>query len=387
MRIDIVILTKNSVNIVKQWRVERDAHNIIAVSETDKTTNEILWEEVSSLGQRVEVFLCLKDDILDLNFDYDFIERTLNSAKQCDCEDSLYVVLDIKTRFDKKYKISVKRWFETISKNWGTDVIVVDLNQALIEKELRRSADNSIERMKVLSKLRFQGKWSFILPNENQSLKSLLESPKPLYNTKGVIIVDENTRLPLKWIESQSALYKFHTYLIVILGNLWLDEEIHNIKTYCRQHNMGIIECESLFELRYFLMKLTRSRVFVVMPFQEETNDTYNIIKNCCYGIGLLSIRADDKMGAGYILEEIYHLIEEADIIICDLTLERPNIYYELGYTHGKMVHKSNNILLIAKVDTYIHFDVGSLRIHLYKDKNTLTNVLNQQLNLMVEQL
>ena len=34
-------------------------------------------------------------------------------------------------------------------------------------------------------------------------------------------------------------------------------------------------------------------------------------------------------------LDDISELILKAEFIVCDLTLERPNVYYELGYAHG----------------------------------------------------
>jgi hypothetical protein len=51
--------------------------------------------------------------------------------------------------------------------------------------------------------------------------------------------------------------------------------------------------------------------------------------------VGLHASRVDENVGSGIVIREISELIERAEFIICDLTLERPNVYYELGDAHG----------------------------------------------------
>jgi hypothetical protein len=55
----------------------------------------------------------------------------------------------------------------------------------------------------------------------------------------------------------------------------------------------------------------------------------------------------DEDEGSGFVLREITDLIERAELIICDLTRERPNVYYELGYAHG-VGNEAMDILLVA---------------------------------------
>jgi hypothetical protein len=52
--------------------------------------------------------------------------------------------------------------------------------------------------------------------------------------------------------------------------------------------------------------------------------------------------------GSGLVIREITDLIERCEFIICDLTNERLNVYYELGYAHG-VGNEAREILLIAK--------------------------------------
>ena len=70
---------------------------------------------------------------------------------------------------------------------------------------------------------------------------------------------------------------------------------------------------------------------------------------------------------------------------ICDLTGERPNVYYELGYAHG-VGNESSDILLIAKEGTNIHFDIASFRVNFYRSTEHLRTILNVNLKRMIEE-
>jgi hypothetical protein len=45
--------------------------------------------------------------------------------------------------------------------------------------------------------------------------------------------------------------------------------------------------------------------------------------------------RIDERPGSFAITDEIHRSIQKSDLIICDLTEERPNVYYEPGYARG----------------------------------------------------
>jgi hypothetical protein len=81
-----------------------------------------------------------------------------------------------------------------------------------------------------------------------------------------------------------------------------------------------------------------------------------------------------DKHNEGKLLKsEIVHFIEDAEIIIADLTNERPNCYLEIGYCMG--LGKFSNLILTAREDHLpespnhrpggpkIHFDLGGYDI------------------------
>jgi hypothetical protein len=125
--------------------------------------------------------------------------------------------------------------------------------------------------------------------------------------------------------------------------------------------------------------------VFVMMSFISEDSDTtYAVIKEECRNLRLRATRVDEGHGSGFIIREITSLIERAEFLVCDLTHERPNVYYELGYAHG-VGNEADDILLLAKAGTKLHFDIAPLRVHYYDDEEALRSILRRQLGGMIE--
>jgi len=127
-----------------------------------------------------------------------------------------------------------------------------------------------------------------------------------------------------------------------------------------------------------------RGLVFVMMPFvSPDSGDVYSAIQESCSSKGLRTARVDDGGGSGFIIREITDLIERAEFIVCDLSYERPNVYYELGYAHG-VGNEPDDILLIAKAGTKLHFDIAPLRVHFFDDLGTLRELVATQLARMI---
>ena len=124
--------------------------------------------------------------------------------------------------------------------------------------------------------------------------------------------------------------------------------------------------------------------VFVMMSFVgDDMRETYSAIKDECSKLGLTARRVDENVGSGLIISEITDLIERAEFIICDLTHERPNVYYELGYAHG-VGNESDDILLIAKKGTILHFDVAPFRVQYYTSTEDLRSIVSSSLKTMI---
>jgi nucleoside 2-deoxyribosyltransferase len=76
---------------------------------------------------------------------------------------------------------------------------------------------------------------------------------------------------------------------------------------------------------------------FVLMPFDQEFDDLYRFgIKEPASELGILAERVDEQIFSEGILDRIYRQIELADIVIAEMTGQNANVFYEVGYAHGK---------------------------------------------------
>jgi hypothetical protein len=124
--------------------------------------------------------------------------------------------------------------------------------------------------------------------------------------------------------------------------------------------------------------------VFVIMSFTGAAgSEIYATITRECAKLRLRAKRVDEEGGSSFVISDITRMIEEAEFVICDLSEERPNVYYELGYAHG-VGNESDEVLLIASEGTRLHFDIGPLRVHYYRSMTELSEILNAQLRRMI---
>lgn len=123
--------------------------------------------------------------------------------------------------------------------------------------------------------------------------------------------------------------------------------------------------------------------VCVIMAFSLDMDPVYQVIREVCAGLGLRAHRADEGAGSGIILREIVASIEHAEFLIVDLTHERPNVYYELGYAHG-VGNLGSDLLLLAKAGTNLHFDIAPLRVRYYASLDDLRQVVHRNMQEMI---
>ena len=108
----------------------------------------------------------------------------------------------------------------------------------------------------------------------------------------------------------------------------------------------------------------SKPQAFVVMQFSDAFDALYkDVIKPTCEKFGLKAIRGDDIYKSGLIINDITRSIEEASVIIADVTADNPNVFYEVGYAHGI---KKATILLSDRTREKLPFDVSGFRTLFY---------------------
>jgi hypothetical protein len=93
-------------------------------------------------------------------------------------------------------------------------------------------------------------------------------------------------------------------------------------------------------------------QAFAIMQIgNPELDLIFNkVIEPAVIAAGLPPVKRIDKHNEGGLLKtEIIAFIEDSDIIIADLTNERPNCYLEVGYAMGR--YKFRNLILLARED------------------------------------
>jgi len=100
---------------------------------------------------------------------------------------------------------------------------------------------------------------------------------------------------------------------------------------------------------------MKRLAIFVVMPFSDEFKDIYDLgIKAACTDAGADCERVDEQLFLENIPERVYAQIENADVIVAEMTRQNANVFYEVGYAHGC----GKQVVLLTSKAADIPFDL-----------------------------
>jgi hypothetical protein len=91
---------------------------------------------------------------------------------------------------------------------------------------------------------------------------------------------------------------------------------------------------------------------------------------------GLTCLRADDLYSSNVIMEDIWKLINEAKLIIADVTGKNANVFYETGLAHAI----GKDVIIISQMIDDVPFDLRHLRCFIYKDSVAGFRALERQL-------
>jgi hypothetical protein len=120
-----------------------------------------------------------------------------------------------------------------------------------------------------------------------------------------------------------------------------------------------------------------KPRAFVAMPFSDEMEDVfYYGIQNPVRQLGYVCERVDQEAFTGDILDQVKMRIENAEIVIADLTGANPNVYLEVGYAWGK----GRPTVLVANKKDELKFDVRGQKCLKYQSIKDLEKLLTTEL-------
>jgi TIR domain len=116
--------------------------------------------------------------------------------------------------------------------------------------------------------------------------------------------------------------------------------------------------------------------VFVVISFSDDMEPIFEGIAAAAASVGLEAKRVKDVSGDYRITDKIMEMILSSRFVVVDLTHERPNVYFELGYARAS----GKTVITIARRETQIHFDVKDWTYIPYIDSRTLERDLRERL-------
>lgn len=103
---------------------------------------------------------------------------------------------------------------------------------------------------------------------------------------------------------------------------------------------------------------------FVMMPFASPIGDYYEKIYDpAIRKAGLKPVRADAEIfGTGKIMDQIWTGINNAKVLVAELTTRNPNVYYELGLAHALR----KPVVLVTGEMNDVPFDLKHIRVIYY---------------------
>lgn len=120
---------------------------------------------------------------------------------------------------------------------------------------------------------------------------------------------------------------------------------------------------------------MTAPECFIVMPFGSKPipdgsgrlydfDKVYRVvIQRAVREAGMTPIRADERVTSALIHTDMFRDLRDRAVVLADLSLDNPNVFYELGVRH---VMSSSGTVLMCRKNSVLPFDIKLSRVTFY---------------------
>lgn len=116
--------------------------------------------------------------------------------------------------------------------------------------------------------------------------------------------------------------------------------------------------------------------VSVMMPFNPVFRYVYSAISGAASAAGFTCKRVDDIWNHSTVIQDVFSLIFQSFIVVCDFSGKNPNVFYEAGIAHTLGKH----VVPITQSEQDIPFDLQHHRYAKYLNNGEGLETLKQEL-------
>ncbi len=122
---------------------------------------------------------------------------------------------------------------------------------------------------------------------------------------------------------------------------------------------------------------------FVLLPHTQEFEDIFDqAISPAMEKNRIEAVKADNIYSPGAILSQVWDRIRSAEVVVADMSIQNPNVIYELGLCHG--LHRCP--ILLVRDPANLPFNLRSLRYIVYENTPGGVHKMSGELTRAIEE-